>query len=48
MASIRFQKPVLAVMWASLPMLAILTVGVLLITYVPWLTLGVLQWMGRG
>jgi tripartite ATP-independent transporter DctM subunit len=48
MASIRFQKPVLAVMWASLPMLAILAVGVLLITYVPWLTLGVLQWMGRG
>ena len=29
-------------------MLGILAVGVLLITYVPWLTLGLLQWMGRG
>jgi hypothetical protein len=28
-------------------MLAVLFVGVLLITYVPWLTLGLLQWMGR-
>ena len=28
-------------------MLGILALGVLLITYVPWLTLGLLQWMGR-
>jgi hypothetical protein len=28
-------------------MLGILAVGVLLITYVPWLTLGILYWMGR-
>jgi tripartite ATP-independent transporter DctM subunit len=47
MASIRFQKPVLYVMWAALPMLTVLTFGVLLITYVPWLTLGILGWMGR-
>jgi TRAP-type C4-dicarboxylate transport system permease large subunit len=33
---------------ASLPMLAILAIGVLLITYVPWLTLGILEWMGRA
>jgi len=28
-------------------LLAILGIGVLLITYVPWLTLGLLEWMGR-
>jgi hypothetical protein len=28
-------------------MLGILAIGVLLITYWPWLTLGVLHWMGR-
>ena len=48
LASIRFKKPVLEVTWATLPMLGILALGVLLITYVPWLTLGLLQWMGRG
>jgi tripartite ATP-independent transporter DctM subunit len=48
LASYRFKKPVLEVAWAALPMLAILGVGVLLITYVPWLTLGLLQWLGRG
>jgi tripartite ATP-independent transporter DctM subunit len=47
LASVRFRKPVLEVMWATLPMLGILALGVLLITYVPWLTLGLLQWMGR-
>jgi tripartite ATP-independent transporter DctM subunit len=48
LASVRFKKPVLEVMWATLPMLGILALGVLLITYVPWLTLGLLAWMGRG
>jgi tripartite ATP-independent transporter DctM subunit len=47
LASVRFKKPVLEVMWATLPMLGILAFGVLLITYVPWLTLGLLHWMGR-
>ena len=47
LASVRFKKPVLEVMWATLPMLGILALGVLLITYVPWLTLGILQWMGK-
>ena len=48
LASVRFKKPVLEVTWATLPMLGILALGVLLITYVPWLTLGLLQWFGRG
>jgi C4-dicarboxylate transporter DctM subunit len=47
LASVRFKKPVLEVMWSTLPMLGILGLGVLLITYVPWLTLGLLHWMGR-
>jgi tripartite ATP-independent transporter DctM subunit len=48
LASVRFKKPVLEVTWATLPMLGILALGVLLITYVPWLTLGLLHWMGRA
>ena len=47
LASVRFKKPVLEVTWATLPMLGILALGVLLITYVPWLTLGLLHWLGR-
>jgi C4-dicarboxylate transporter, DctM subunit len=47
LASYRFKKPVLEVTWATLPMLGILAIGVLLITYVPWLTLGLLQMLGR-
>jgi len=47
LASYRFKKPVLEVTWATLPMLGILVVGVLLITYVPWLTEGLLRWMER-
>jgi C4-dicarboxylate transporter DctM subunit len=46
-ASVRFERPALEVMRASLPMLAILTIAVLLITYFPWLTLAPLQWFGR-
>lgn len=45
LASMRFKKPVLEVTWATLPMLGVLAVGVLLITYVPWLTMGLVQWM---
>jgi C4-dicarboxylate transporter, DctM subunit len=48
LASYRFRRPVLDVTWATLPMLAILAGGVLLITYVPWLTLGLLHLLGRG
>ncbi len=46
-ASVRFERPALEVMRATLPMLAILTIAVLLITYFPWLTLAPLQWFGR-
>jgi len=38
LASYRFNKPILEIMRAVLPMLAVQFVGVLLITYVPWLT----------
>jgi tripartite ATP-independent transporter DctM subunit len=48
LASYRFKRPVLEVARASLPMAGILAAGVLVITYVPWLTLGVLQWLGRA
>jgi C4-dicarboxylate transporter, DctM subunit len=47
LASVRFKKPVLEVMWATMPMLGILVIGVLLITYFPWLTTGLLEWLGR-
>ncbi|MEM1206127.1 MAG: TRAP transporter large permease subunit [Acidobacteriota bacterium] len=40
LASYRFERPLLEVYRAALPMLAILGLGVLLITYVPWLTTG--------
>jgi tripartite ATP-independent transporter DctM subunit len=48
LASYRFKRPLLEVAAAALPMLAILGVGVLLITYVPWLTLGILGLLGRA
>jgi tripartite ATP-independent transporter DctM subunit len=38
LSSYRFNKPISEVTRASLPMLAVMFVGVLLITYVPWLT----------
>jgi tripartite ATP-independent transporter DctM subunit len=42
-ASYRFNKPLLELVIAMLPMYLILLIGVLLITYVPWLTTGLLQ-----
>jgi C4-dicarboxylate transporter, DctM subunit len=47
LSAYRFGRPMLEVARATLPMLAILGIGVLLITYVPWMTLGLLQLMGR-
>jgi C4-dicarboxylate transporter, DctM subunit len=47
LASYRFKRPVLEVCAAALPMMAILGIGVLVITYVPWLTTGLLAWMGK-
>jgi tripartite ATP-independent transporter DctM subunit len=48
LASYRFKRPVLEVCAAALPMMAILGIGVLVITYVPWLTTGLLTLLGRG
>jgi C4-dicarboxylate transporter DctM subunit len=43
LASYRFKRPLLEVAGASLPMLALRGVGVLLVTYVPWLTTALLR-----
>ncbi len=43
LASYRFKRPVLEVAGAVLPFMAILAAGVLVITYVPWLTTGLLR-----
>ena len=48
LASYRFKRPILEVTRAALPMLGILGAGVLLITYIPWLTLGILGFLGRA
>jgi C4-dicarboxylate transporter, DctM subunit len=48
LSSYRFRRPMLEVTRASLPMLAILGFGVLVITYVPWLTTGLLTLLHRG
>jgi TRAP-type C4-dicarboxylate transport system permease large subunit len=42
LASYRFEQPLASIFRASLPLLVILGIGVLLITYVPWLTTGLL------
>jgi C4-dicarboxylate transporter, DctM subunit len=47
LASYRFKRPVLEVCRATLPFMAILGIGVLVITYVPWLTTGLLKALGR-
>ena len=47
LAAYRFDRPLLQVWRAALPMLAILGIGVLLITYVPGMTLGLLELVGR-
>jgi TRAP-type C4-dicarboxylate transport system permease large subunit len=47
LASYRFKRPVLEVCRATLPFMGILGLGVLVITYVPWLTTGLLAWLGR-
>jgi tripartite ATP-independent transporter DctM subunit len=48
LASYRFKRPVLEVCRAAVPMMVILGIGVLLITYAPWLTLGILRALGRA
>lgn len=46
LASYRFEKPLMTIYRAVVPMLLILALGVVLITYVPWLTLAPLDWFG--
>jgi len=46
-ASSRFRKPVPEVLRAVLPIIVLLTVAVLLITYVPWLTTALPNWLGN-
>ena len=46
-ASYRFDRPLLDVYRAAVPFLLILAFGVILITYVPWLSLGLLDILGR-
>src|SRR5207244_13521890 len=48
LASYRFKRPVRAVCRAALPFMAILAIGVLVITYVPWLTTGLLGLFRQG
>jgi tripartite ATP-independent transporter DctM subunit len=47
LSAYRFEKPMFVVYRALLPFLLVLLGGVLLITYVPWITLGPLQWLGK-
>ena len=47
LSSYRFGRPLLEVTRASMPMLLILAFGVLVITYVPWLTTGLLGLLGK-
>ena len=48
LSSYRFRRPLVEVYRAALPFLVLGAIGVLLITYVPWLTTWLLEVMGRG
>lgn len=48
LASYRFEKPLMTIYRSVIPMLVILAIGVVMITYVPWLTLAALEWFGSG
>ncbi len=47
LAAYRFEKPMFTVYRALLPFLLVLLCGVLLITYVPWMTTAPLRWLGK-
>jgi tripartite ATP-independent transporter DctM subunit len=47
LSSSRFGKPLPQLYRHVIPFLIILAIGVLLITYVPWMSIGVLEWMGK-
>jgi tripartite ATP-independent transporter DctM subunit len=48
LSSSRFEKPMTVLYRAVVPFLLILGLGVLLITYIPWMSLGLLELMGRS
>ncbi len=48
LAAYRFERPLLEIWRAAIPYLIILAIGVLLITYVPGLSLMLLEWVGRS
>lgn len=45
-SSFRFRRPVVDLYRISIPFILLLTIALLLITYIPWLSLGILQGMG--
>ena len=47
LSSYRFNKPLAEVMRSVVPIVLVLAVGVLLITYIPWLTTTLPQWFAR-
>jgi TRAP-type C4-dicarboxylate transport system permease large subunit len=47
LSSSRFNKPLTSLYRHILPFLIITGIGVLLITYMPWMSLGVLQLLGK-
>jgi C4-dicarboxylate transporter DctM subunit len=46
LSSYRFKKPLPEVMRSAVPMVLVLSIGVLLITYIPWLTTVLPRWLG--
>ena len=48
LASYRFNKPLIEIYRATFPMLLILAIGVLVITYVPWLTTALVEAFGES
>jgi C4-dicarboxylate transporter, DctM subunit len=47
LASYRFKRPLLTIYRAAMPQLALRAIGVVLVTYVPWLSLWLLEALGR-
>ena len=46
LASYRFQRPIFELYRASLPFLGLLLITLVLITYIPWLSLVLVEWFG--
>ncbi len=47
LSAYRFEKPMIVVYRALFPFLLVLLAGVLLITYVPWITTALPRWLGK-